>query len=201
MPPFQEKALTLRSVAVYCGSSSHASNDLKHVARAVGATLAQHKLRIIYGGGRVGLMGVMADAALQAGGEVIGIIPEHIRIREVDHQHLTKLHIVDNMHTRKRMIVEMSDAFIILPGGFGTLDEAFEVLTWKQLGLHNKPIIIYNPQKFWTPLIRLIEHVMATGFVPREDRAFYKVADTLDELLVDLAAPMGPVIDPATKWI
>ena len=193
--------MSIHSVCVYCGSSSHSSNIIQQAARDVGTALARHKFRIIYGGSRVGLMGLMADAALQEGGEVIGVIPDHLRAREIQHKHLTQLHVVDSMHSRKRMMVEMSDAFLILPGGFGTLDETFEVLAWKQLGMHNKPIIIYSPDGFWNPLINLIEHVMANGFIPREDLVFYKVADTLDDLFADLVAPAGPIVDPSTKWI
>ncbi len=146
------------------------------------------------------MMGLLADAALAEGGEVVGIIPELLHAREVQHTHLTQLHVVDSMHARKRMMVEMADAFAVLPGGLGTLDETFEALTWKQIGLHNKPIVIYNPEGFWTPLLALIEHVTANGLVPREDRIFYKVANNLDELMSGLTAPPDPVVDLAAKW-
>ncbi len=159
--------MTVRSVCVYCGSSNHSSGATKQAAQSVGAALACHKFRIIYGGGRVGMMGLLADAALAEGGEVVGIIPELLHAREVQHTQLTRLHVVDSMHARKRMMVEMADAFAVLPGGLGTLDETFEALTWKQIGLHNKPIVIYNPEGFWTPLIALIRHVTASGLVPR----------------------------------
>ncbi len=201
MPLDQDIALAIRSVCVYCGSSNKVDEKHKTTAKDVGTALAKHKLRIVYGGGHVGLMGIIADSALKAGGEVIGIIPEHIRVKEVQHTHLTELHVVDSMHTRKRMMVEKSDAFVVLPGGFGTLDETFEILTWRQLGLHNKPIIIYNEGGFWTPLIKVIDHVVNSGFAPKDNLEFYKVVNNLDELFAALAAPTGAMIDPATKWI
>ena len=190
----------LRSVCVYCGSSSHAEDDAKHVAHDVGTALGQRKIRVIYGGGRGGLMGPLADSALAAGGEVVGIIPEFIRSREIQHTGLTELHVVDSMHKRKSMMMERADAFVILPGGFGTMDETFEILTWKQLGLHNKPIVIFNCNKFWTPLLDLLDHMMARGSVPPEDVHMYAVVDTVDAMFEALAAAPGPVIDPATKW-
>jgi uncharacterized protein (TIGR00730 family) len=201
MPFDQEATVPIQSVCVYCGSSNRVDEVYKNLAREVGTALAQHGLQIIYGGGHVGLMGMVADSALKAGGKVVGIIPEHIRAREVQHTSLTELHVVDNMHTRKRMMVERADAFIILPGGFGTLDEAFEILTWKQLGLHNKPIIIHNVNGFWDPLLVLIDHLIASGFAQSSNRTFYSVTSTIDELFTALSAPAGVVIDPATKWI
>ena len=193
----------LQSVCVYCGSSCHVDDVYKQIAVDVGTALAQRKKRIVYGGGHVGLMGLLADSALKAGGEVVGIIPEHIRAREVQHKGLTELIVVENMHARKSLMVERADAFVVLPGGFGTLDETFEILTWKYLGLHNKPIIIYNQSGFWTPLLSLLNHMTAKGFVMsshKDNAEYYRVASTLDDLFAALAAPTGPVMDPATKW-
>src|ERR1700733_5605923 len=136
--------LPLKSVCLYCGSANSVAERYKHIAREVSAALAKRKLEIVYGGGHVGLMGIVADAALQAGGRVIGIIPEHIRAQEIQHTGLTELHVVPDMHTRKRMMVERSDAFVVLPGGLGTLDETLEIITWKKLKLHAKPIILFN---------------------------------------------------------
>src|SRR6202042_3527823 len=119
---------------------------------------------LVYGGGHVGLMGIVADTALQNGAEVIGIIPEHIRAQEVQHHGLTELHVVPDMHTRKRMMVERADAFIILPGGLGTLDETFEIITWKKLKLHSKPIIILNQHGYWDEMLALIDKMIADGF-------------------------------------
>ena len=195
--------LNIQSVCVYCGSSSHVDEAYKQTAVDVGTALAKHKLRVVYGGGHVGLMGLLADSALAAGGEVVGIIPEHIRAREVQHIGLTDLIVVSSMHARKSMMVERADAFVVLPGGFGTLDETFEILTWKQLGLHNKPIIIYNQGGFWTPLLGLIDHITSTGFAPhstKDHAQFYTVANNLAELFTALALPREPMMDPATKW-
>lgn len=202
MPHDQKILMPAKSVCVYCGSSNHVAESYKDIARAVGTLLAQQGYRVIYGGGHVGLMGLLADAALGAGGQVVGIIPEHIRAREVQHKHLTELHVVDSMHTRKKMMEAQSDAFVILPGGFGTLDETFEILTWRQLGLHSKPVIIYNETGFWTPLLGLIEHLMQTGFAPADNRNFYSIASSLAELSGQLAAAADvPVADPAAKWV
>ena len=193
--------MPIKSVCVYCGSSNKVDERYKNTARAVGTALAQQKYRVVYGGGHVGLMGLMADAALKAGGEIIGIIPEHIRAREVQHTGLTELHVVDSMHTRKQMMWEKSDSFVILPGGFGTLDETFEILTWRQLGLHEKPVIIYNEHGFWTPLLGLIDHMLASGFVPPSNRLFYTIANTPEELLAQLAAtPVAVAGGAEMKW-
>lgn len=190
----------IKSVCVYCGSSNHIDDDFNVMARHVGTALAEHKLRVIYGGGKRGLMGQMADAALKAGGEVVGIIPEFIRAHEIQHTGLTELHVVDSMHIRKSMMVERADAFVVLPGGFGTMDETFEVLTWKQLNLHTKPIVIFNYKGFWQPLLDLLDHMIARGFSPDENALLFSVVDNVDDLFTALAAPQGPVMDPATKW-
>jgi uncharacterized protein (TIGR00730 family) len=201
MSPEQEKTLaSIRSVCIYCGSANRVDESFKTIARDVATSLARRRIRIVYGGGRVGLMGLTADTALQAGGEVVGIIPGFIRDYEIQHEGLTKLHVVDSMHTRKRMMVEQSDAFAVLPGGFGTLDETFEILSWKKLGLHNKPVVIYNPDGFWTPLLDLIGHMHKHGFVSQEDTLSFAVATNLDELFTGLATPPGHPSDPSTRW-
>lgn len=192
--------MTIQSVCVYCGSSNHVDEIYKETARKVGQAIARHKLRLVYGGGHVGLMGLVADAALAEGGEVIGIIPEHIRAHEVQHKGLSQLIVVNDMHTRKNMMVEKADAFVVLPGGFGTLDESFEVLTWKQLALHNKPIIIYNAGGFWTPLLALIEHLIVKGFAPQNNRTIFKVVDTVDDLFAALSKPLDRLKGPDEKW-
>lgn len=202
MPHDLKAAMSIQSVCVYCGSSNKVDERYKDTARAVGTMLAKNGYQVIYGGGHVGLMGLMADAAMTAGGKVIGIIPEHIRAREIQHTGLTELHIVDNMHTRKQMMAAKSDAFVILPGGFGTLDETFEILTWRQLGLHTKPVIIYNEYGFWTPLLGLIDHMINAGFAQPSNRTFYSVANTIEELKVQLAKiPDAVANDPEMKWV
>lgn len=186
-----ETLVTYSSVCVYCGSSNAVAQKFKDSAVKIGATLAQRGVRVVYGGGHVGLMGLVADSALKASGTVIGIIPEHIRAQEVQHTGLTELHVVPDMHTRKRMMVERADAFIILPGGFGTLDELFEILTWKKLKLHNKPIVIFNQDGYWNEAIALIDKTIAEHFSQPSDRALFKIATDIDGVFaaLDEAAP------------
>ncbi|ALG75137.1 lysine decarboxylase [Azospirillum thiophilum] len=179
---------SLSSVCVYCGASARVADVHKEAAHALGDGLARRGIRMVYGGGRVGLMGIAADAALAAGGEVVGIIPEHIQSAEIEHTGLTELHVVDSMHTRKRMMVERSDAFVILPGGLGTLDEAFEILTWKQLQLHDKPIVIADVDGYWRPLLGLIDHMVAQGFARIDRSALYRVADHVDGVFAALGS-------------
>ena len=192
--------MTIHSVCVYCGSSQRVDEIYKYTARKVGGAIGSQKLRLIYGGGHVGLMGVLADAALAAGGEVTGIIPEHIRTHEMQHTGLTELIVVDNMHIRKDMMAEKADAFVALPGGFGTLDELFEILTWKQIGLHTKPIIIYNEHGFWDPLLVLIEHVVSKNFAPANNREIFKVVTNIDDLFKAIFAPETTTFNPKDKW-
>lgn len=183
---------SIKSVCVYCGSSDFVADSFKEAARRTGALLAANGYDIVYGGGRVGLMGIVADAGLKGGAKVVGIIPDHIKRYEVDHTGLTELIVVESMHIRKQMMVERSDAFIILPGGIGTLDEMFEIITWRQLRLHGKPVVIINTDGFWNPLVALMEHMTETGFMRKpnlpgaEDR-LYHVVDSVEEA-VDLLA-------------
>ena len=198
---FDQEALSaVRSVCVYCSSAGHTDEIYNEVARDVGMALAHRKFRVVYGGGRRGMMGMLADAALGAGGEVVGIIPAFIKEHEIQHTGLTELYVVKDMHTRKRMMVEMSDAFVVLPGGFGTMDETFEILSWKQLGLHNKPIVLYNYNGFWNPLLELIEHMDAHGFVMPENTHSFATVTTHKGLFEALTAPPGPLMNPVTKW-
>ncbi len=180
------------SICIYCGSSNEVAQKYKLTAETVGARLARAGLDIVYGGGRVGLMGILADAALKAGGAVTGIIPEHIRAREIPHTGLTKLHVVPDMHTRKRMMVKQSDAFLILPGGLGTLDEVFEVLTWKKLNLHKKPIVLLNQDGYWDEMLALLDKLAREGFSSPSDHALLDEVKTIDALfayLDDLHVP------------
>jgi uncharacterized protein (TIGR00730 family) len=193
--------VSVSSVCVYCGSANRVADPFKNIAREVGTALATQKKRVVYGGGRVGLMGLVADSALQAGGDVIGIIPEHIQAREVQHLGLTELHVVNDMHTRKRMMVERSDAFVILPGGFGTLDETFEILTWKQLQLHSKPIIIFNAHGYWDGLIGMINTMVGTGFAQPSNLDLFNVVTDIPAMFAafDKSAPVCG--DVAAKWM
>ena len=184
--------MTVSSVCVYCGSSNLVADKFKTTAQLIGAELAGRGARVVYGGGHVGLMGIVADSALRAGGTVIGIIPEHNRAQEVQHTGLTELHVVPDMHTRKRMMVERADAFVILPGGLGTLDEAFEILTWKKLKLHNKPIIIFNQDGYWDEMIALIDRTIDEGFSQPADRALFKEVNSVEALFDALDEPGAP---------
>jgi uncharacterized protein (TIGR00730 family) len=156
---------TPSSVCVYCGSSADVALPYRAAAAELGRMLGERGITLVYGGGRVGLMGLVADSALAAGGAVIGVIPRVIVDMEVAHPNLTELIVVETMHERKRIMAERSDAFVILPGGLGTLDEMFEILTWKQLGLHNRPIVIVNLEGYWEPLLALIRHGAREGFI------------------------------------
>ena len=179
------------SICVYCGSSADVAQSYKDAAVHLGRVAGERGIEIIYGGGRVGLMGLVADSAIAAGGKVTGIIPWHILELEVAHQTLTELIVVENMHQRKMMMFDRSDAFVILPGGLGTLDEAFEILTWKQLGLHRKPIVVANIDGYWDGLLALVDHGVDEGFIrPRHARLF-AVVDTVSAILPTLAELQG----------
>jgi uncharacterized protein (TIGR00730 family) len=165
-------------VAVFCGSSAGRESRYAAAAAAFGRGLAAAGVGIVCGGASVGLMGVLADAALAAGGEVIGVIPGGLFAAEVPHQGLTQLQVVASMHERKAVMADLADAFAALPGGLGTLDELFEVLTWRQLGLHAKPVALVDVDGFWEPLAEMLDGLTAEGFVPAETRGWLaRVAD------------------------
>src|SRR5207249_47919 len=149
---------TVQRLCVYCGSSDRVDEVYRQAAVELGHALARHGVELVYGGGRVGLMGLCADAALAAGGRVTGIIPRHLHDFEIGHHGLTELHVVESMHERKRMMFELADAVAVLPGGLGTLDETFEVITWRQLRLHDKPIVVVDIAGYWQPFQDLVEH-------------------------------------------
>jgi uncharacterized protein (TIGR00730 family) len=165
------KGLCVRSLCVFCGSSAGQRPAYAAAARELGGLLAARGIRLIYGGGRVGLMGELADAALRAGGEVVGVIPEGLMRREVGHPGLTSLHIVASMHERKALMADLADGFVALPGGFGTLEEFFEIVTWAQLGIHAKPCGLLDVEDFFQPLLALVEHAMEEGFIRPIHRA------------------------------
>jgi uncharacterized protein (TIGR00730 family) len=156
---------SIQSVCVFCGSQTGARPEYVEVARELGAVLARRGLTLIYGGGHVGMMGAVADAALANGGKVIGVIPEHLMRPEVAHQALTELLIVDSMHTRKRIMAERADAFVVLPGGYGTFEEMFEMITWLQLRLHSKPVGVINSEGYFDHLLAFLQHGAAEGFI------------------------------------
>jgi uncharacterized protein (TIGR00730 family) len=191
----------IRSVCVYCGSSLGESQIYTAQAQILGRALGENGIRLVYGGGRIGLMGVVADAAMAAGGEVVGIIPNHLHDWEVGHTGLTELHVVDSMHTRKRMMVEMSDAFVALPGGLGTLDEFFEVITWRQLKLHDKPVLVVNTEDYWHPLLALIEAVIERGFARRGATGLYTIVEDAAQVVPVLRAEPLPERPATTSKI
>ncbi len=191
----------IKNVCVYCGSSSRVDDVYKNAATKMGHLIADEGWGVVYGGGRVGLMGLVADAALEKGAPVVGIIPEHIQEREVEHNDLTELHVVDTMHVRKQMMVDKSQAFVILAGGLGTLDELFELLTWKQLGLHDKPIVIVNIEGYWTKLLEAIDHIADAGFMRAEDKGLFVVVDGVEDVPSAIKNAPTEKFDPTTKWI
>jgi uncharacterized protein (TIGR00730 family) len=191
---------SIASVCVYCGSSLGANPRHAEAARQLGAALAEHGIRLVYGGGRIGLMGQVADAVLAGGGHVIGVIPEHLQVQEKGHRGVTELHVVASMHERKNLMFELSDAFVILPGGFGTLDEAFEMLTWRQLQLHDKPILFLNIEGYWTACAALVDQFIAEGFARESSRRLFAMVDTVEEVIPTLIRePSTAVVTPVER--
>lgn len=168
---------TIETVCVYCGSREGNKDLYKQQAEQLGKLVADHNLSLVYGAGSIGLMGIVARSAAESGGDVIGIIPSHLDDVEITQDGLAELHITDDMHQRKKMMFERSDAFIVLPGGLGTLDETLEMMTWAQLNLHKKPIIIVNSNSYWSPLLTLVDHVVGDGFAAPENASLLTVAN------------------------
>ena len=189
----------LRSVCVFSGSSPGARPSYTETATALGREVATRGLRLVYGGASVGLMGAVADAALAAGGEVVGVIPQHLVDREVAHDGLTDLRVTGSMHERKALMADLADGFVALPGGLGTLEELAEVLTWSQLGLQSKPCGLLDVEGFFDPLLAFLDHTVTERFVSTEHRALVLAADRPDALL-DLLAGWRPGA-PGAKWL
>ena len=188
----------MRRVCVFCGSSIGHNTAYAEAAEAMGELLARRGIGLVYGGGDVGLMGIVADAALKAGGEVIGVIPQALADREIAHGGLTELHVVDSMHTRKAMMAELSDAFVAMPGGVGTFEEFFEAVTWTQLGLQRKPCGLLNVSGFYSALAAFIDQAVTEGFLKPVHRAAIVVDDDPARLLDTLATVKLPDVP---KWI
>jgi len=188
----------MESVCVFCGSNTGRSAPYAETARALARALARTGLRLVYGGGSIGLMGVLAEAALAAGVHVTGVAPRRLIEREVVHSGLSKLHVVESMHERKATMAELSDGFIALPGGYGTLDELFEALTWTQLGYHRKPCGLLNVEGFFDRLADYLDHALAEGFLTREHRGMLVVADDPDVIIERLKSVALPQV---SKWI
>lgn len=189
----------MQSVVIFCGANTGANPLYAHTAAELGRTLAQRRIQIVYGAGKVGLMGVMAEAALQAGGEVVGVIPFFLRKKEVCHEGLTKLYVVDSMHERKIRMAQLSEAVIVLPGGYGTLDEVFEMLTLAQLGQGRHPVGILNINGFYDNLISQLNHMVAEGFLKPAHRELLLIADSIPALLDKLEHYEAPPKEG--KWI
>jgi uncharacterized protein (TIGR00730 family) len=189
----------VQRVCVFCGASSGRLPAYAEAARSFGAAAAARGLGVVYGGGRVGLMGAVADGALSRGGEVIGVIPQELVDRELAHSGLSELRIVGSLHERKAVMAELADGFVALPGGFGTLDELLEQLTWSQLGVHGKPIGLLDVEEYWRPLIGLARHATAEGFVRETDLAAIAVATDAEGLL-DRLERLTREARPRPKW-
>jgi uncharacterized protein (TIGR00730 family) len=188
----------LRRVCVFCGSNRGVHPEYAAAAREVGQALAARGLSLVYGGGRVGLMGEVADAVLAAGGEAIGVITEKLRALEVGHEGLSELFVVESMHARKTMMAHLASAFVVLPGGWGTLEETFEVLTWSQLGYHKKPIGLLDVRGYYGPLLAFADRAVEDGFLKPEHRALLVARGGVDELFQALSAAEVPA---QPKWI
>ncbi|MGH9750296.1 MAG: TIGR00730 family Rossman fold protein [Candidatus Polarisedimenticolia bacterium] len=188
----------MKRICVFCGSSPGRDPAYREAAVALGRVLAARGLGLVYGGGRVGLMGALADAVLQAGGEAIGVIPRALQDREIGHTGLTDLRIVGSMHERKALMAELSDGFVALPGGLGTLEELFEVWTWGQLGLHVRPCGLLDARGFFRPLVTLVDHLVTEGFVHPENRAMLLVAGEPEPLLDGMESWRAPAVQ---RWV
>ena len=188
----------MKHLCVFCGSNKGTRQIYADTARALGTEMARRGIGLVYGGGNVGLMGVIADAILDGDGEAIGIMPAHLVAKEIEHKRLTDLRVVNSMHERKAMMADLADGFIAMPGGFGTYDEFCEVVTWAQLGLHQKPCAILNLDGFYDPLLAMFDHATAEGFIRPTHRAMLIVADDPATLLDQMEQYRAPVLE---KWI
>jgi uncharacterized protein (TIGR00730 family) len=188
----------IRSLCVYCGSNDGSDPAFAAATRELARRLAERRVRVVYGGGAVGLMGSLADAALAAGGTVIGVIPQALMDREVGHRGLTELRVVGSMHERKALMAELSDAFVALPGGIGTLEELIEAYTWSQLGIHAKPLGVLNVNGYYDALAAFLDHAVRSRFLRPEHRAVLAVESDVDALLDRLDTAVMPVVD---KWL
>ena len=187
---------SITAICVYCGSSNFGPQPHRDAAARLGRLIAGAGIRLVFGGGNVGLMGVVAEAAMAAGGMVTGIIPQHLLKVERPDNELTELLVVDSMHVRKEAMFRRSDAFVILPGGLGTLDETFEILTWKQLRLHDKPIVICDLDGYWQPFFALFDHLLESRYMPPRARGFLIRVETVEEVLPALAEAAAPEVLP-----
>ena len=188
----------MKRISVFCGSSSGTNSIYSEITFELGQTLARRNIGVVFGGGKVGLMGQLADGALDAGGEVIGVLPHFLQQRELAHKKITQLILVNSMHERKKKMDELSNGVIALPGGFGTLEELFEMLTWGQLGLHQKPIGILNIDGYYSSLLSLFESMVENGFLKQENHEMVRVSNSIENLLDKMKDYIAPSVG---KWI
>ena len=179
----------IKSLCVYCGSARGRSPRYVAAARELGEAMASRKIRLVYGGARIGMMGECADAVMKSGGEVIGVIPEHLQTSEVGHSGITELKVVESMHVRKKLMFDLSDGFAVLPGGYGTLDELFEIITWRMLKLHDKPVVVLNIDGYWDAFEKLIDQLIAEGFARPESRQHFSVVSSVGRMFDLLDQP------------
>jgi len=189
----------LKRICIFCGSSVGARPAYREAAQRLGELLAERGVGVVFGGGCVGLMGAVADAALSKGGEVIGVIPESLVRREIGHRGVTKLHVVETMHQRKALMADLSDAFIALPGGYGTLEEFCEAVTWSQLGIQQKPCGLLNIERYWDGLLAVLDHAVDEKFVRPENALLILVASTPEDMLERLEHWTPP--EHIEKWL
>lgn len=173
----------VKSICVFCGASNSIDSKYINEGKKFGEFLASQNIRLIYGGGDSGVMGAVANGILKSGGKVTGVFPKFLSQYESEHKNLTEMILVEDMHTRKWRMFELTDAFVIFPGGFGTMDETFEVITWRQLGVHNKPIIIYNQEGYWNAWVELTKNIISQNFARKESENLYKVVTNMNDIL------------------
>jgi uncharacterized protein (TIGR00730 family) len=181
-----------KSICVFCGSRVGNDPAYAELARRLGAECAARGVRLVYGGGRIGLMGILADAALSAGGEVVGVIPEFLQKLEVGNGAVSELHLVGSMHERKQRMFDLADAFVTLPGGLGTFDETIEIITWKQLRLHSKPVVLINHEGYWEIFRELVGHAVTHGFAHGKVRELFTLVDGVDDVFAAIDAAPEP---------
>jgi uncharacterized protein (TIGR00730 family) len=186
--------MDIRALCVYCGSASQVRDSHLQAARELGALAARAGVAIVYGGGKVGMMGAVAAGAQTAGGRVVGIIPQILEDLEAGNREASEYLVVDSMHARKQLMAERADAFCALPGGLGTLDETFEIITWRQLRLHDKPVILVNIDGYWDPLLRLVEHQTAEGYLRGGSAGLFQVVERVDQVLEAAARAPAPAL-------
>lgn len=189
----------IHSICVFCGSRLGARADYRAAAHSLGQTLARHDITLVYGGAGIGLMGVMADAALAAGGRVIGVIPHALERKEIAHPGLSELHIVDSMHARKARMAQLADGFVAMPGGAGTLDELFEIITWAQLGIHGKPVALFNVAGYFDKLLHALEHMVTEGFIEAAHRTLWPAARDPEDVIAALHRARRPTAPDAVE--